>query len=460
LNVDYRESTAKMVCTYAGKASEQPDVKSVDFRFRSDSFDLTRASDNPLVENQVGKKDWDKSNRVVGFNVDIGPQNQGVFKNFSVGQNSSLATSESLQILNQMANQGGNRGGATQSVSLYNLYKNRSYTCNVDMLGNALIQPTMYFNLRNVPMFSGSYYITSVSHQITDSSFETSFEGVRQPVPNLPKIDNYIQNLRANLVSKITELIKQQSTTTSGQVNTNVNSVTNNVTKNIGNAAAIEVPKTTNESCKPITNYSNYSNDSNPLILEITYKSLFDEIRLQSQNLGLNNQKTKEMIILIFYWSFVNSYDGKDKLKVFGNNPGLISIDQYWGTIGNQKYFCTTTTNTIPYVEFNSLTDYVVFLINRWKDRVPSNLSTQIIKVIGETTTNTPSVVEFGSVQEAGNLSTEIIKFCYTNSFSQSQSVGLESYNKMAKSSDLFTYASLLGTSFFITWTLIKDSNL
>ena len=190
------------------------------------------------------------------------------------------------------------------------------------------------------------------------------------------------------------------------------------------------------------------------MILEITYKSLFDEIRLQSQNLGLNNQKTKEMIILIFYWSFVNSYDGKDKLKVFGNNPGLISIDQYWGTIGNQKYFCTTTTNIIPYVEFNSLTDYVVFLINRWKDRVPSNLSSQIIKVIGEITTNTPSV------QEVGNLSAEIIKFCYTNSFSQSQSVGLESYNKMAKSSDLFTYASLLGTSFIITWTLIKDTNL
>jgi hypothetical protein len=138
----------------------------------------------------------------------------------------------------------------------------------------------------------------------------------------------------------------------------------------------------------------------------------------------------------------------------------LISIDQYWGTIGNQKYFCTTTTNTIPYVEFNSITDYVVFLINRWKDRVPSILSSQIIKVIGETTTNTPSIEGFGSLQEAGNLSKEIIKFCYTNSFSESQSVGLESYNKIVKSSDYFTYSSLLGTSFIITWTLIKDTNI
>lgn len=42
--------------------------------------------DNPLVENQVGKKDWDKSNKVVGFNVDIGPQNQSMFYGFMVDQ--------------------------------------------------------------------------------------------------------------------------------------------------------------------------------------------------------------------------------------------------------------------------------------------------------------------------------------------------------------------------------------
>lgn len=75
---------------FMGKPSEQLDLKNnVDYRYRNDAFDLRRASDNPLVENQVGKKDWDKSNKVVGFNVDIGPQNQQIFKSFQVDQSCS-----------------------------------------------------------------------------------------------------------------------------------------------------------------------------------------------------------------------------------------------------------------------------------------------------------------------------------------------------------------------------------
>ena len=97
-------------------------------------------------------------------------------------------------MINQMANQSKNRGVATQSVSLYNLYRNRSYTCSIDMMGNALMQPMMYFNLRNVPMFSGPYMITKVSHTIGEGDFKTSITGTRQPFYSLPKIDNFIQN--------------------------------------------------------------------------------------------------------------------------------------------------------------------------------------------------------------------------------------------------------------------------
>lgn len=455
LSVDYRDSTAKLVCTFAGKASEQLDIKSVDYRFRSDSFDLTRASDNPLVENQINKNDWDISNRVVGFNVDIGPQNQGVFKSFSIGQNSALATSESLEILNQMANQGNNRGGATQSVSLYNLYKNRSYTCNIDMLGNALIQPTMYFNLRNVPMFSGSYYITSVDHTISNGSFQTSFEGVRQPVANVAKIDSYLQNLRTNLVSKIDELLKQQTTTNTVQQSTNVNNVTNNVTTNIGNGGSLEVSSTTSENCKPDSNYSAFVNDTNPPTIDINYKTLFDEIKLQCQNLGLNNQKTKEMCILIFYWAYVNSNSDKNNLKVFGNNPSLLSINQYWGTIGNGKYFCTTRTNVIPYVEFASLTDYVTFLIKRWKDRVDTKLS-QDIAIIPTLSSNQldPLALLNGLLN--------VIRFCYVNSFADSNTTGEESWNKLSSESinNFEKLGTMLASSIQILKPLLEQSNL
>ena len=85
MDVDSRNSSAKMVCFYAGKPSEQLDINNnVDYRFRNDAFDLRRASDNPLIENQIGKNDWDMSNKVVGFNVDFGPQNQSIFQGFNI----------------------------------------------------------------------------------------------------------------------------------------------------------------------------------------------------------------------------------------------------------------------------------------------------------------------------------------------------------------------------------------
>jgi hypothetical protein len=61
-------------------------------RFRDDAFDLRRASDNPLIEDTNGKKDWAVSNKCVGFNVDIGTRNQGVFYSFQVGMESGKAT--------------------------------------------------------------------------------------------------------------------------------------------------------------------------------------------------------------------------------------------------------------------------------------------------------------------------------------------------------------------------------
>jgi hypothetical protein len=187
------------------------DIKNnVDYRFRDDAFDLTRQGDNPLFENQIGKKDWDKSNKVVGFNVDIGPQNQSMFHSFQVAQNPGLATMESLAVETQMSNLYNGTGGATQNISLYNLYKNRSYSCTIFMMGNAMIQPTMYFNLRHVPMFSGPYMIQKVNHTISPGQFETIIEGIRQPTAELPKIENYIQVLKQTLLKSIIQKVKQE----------------------------------------------------------------------------------------------------------------------------------------------------------------------------------------------------------------------------------------------------------
>ncbi len=80
LNVDTRATTSKLVCFYVDRPSEILDMnENSDFRFRNDGFDLRRASDNPLLEDQTNKTDWALSNRVVGFNVDVGIRNQNVF---------------------------------------------------------------------------------------------------------------------------------------------------------------------------------------------------------------------------------------------------------------------------------------------------------------------------------------------------------------------------------------------
>jgi hypothetical protein len=62
----------------------------------------------------------------------------------TVSQDNGVATSESINVQLDMANQASGRQIATQNNSLYNLYKNRSYKCSITSLGNALIQPILF----------------------------------------------------------------------------------------------------------------------------------------------------------------------------------------------------------------------------------------------------------------------------------------------------------------------------
>ena len=215
-------------------------------------FKIVHAGTGNVSESDIRMVTSDTDPLIVGFNVDIGIQNQSIFKSFSVGQENGLSTAESLQILNEMANQAGGRQGTTQSVSLYNLYKNRSYACQVSMMGNAMIQPTMYFNLRHVPMFSGPYMIQKVNHTITPGNFETTFEGIRQPTASLPLVENYIQSLKTTLLQTIIQTNNQRrvENTSTGSTKTNViGQVSDKVNEN--SQQNVNKPNNTQE-CPPV----------------------------------------------------------------------------------------------------------------------------------------------------------------------------------------------------------------
>jgi hypothetical protein len=366
LNVDYRDSSSKLVCFYAGKPSEQLDLKNnVDYRYRNDAFDLRRASDNPLVENQVGKKDWDKSNKVVGFNVDIGPQNQQIFKSFMVDQSAGKATAEGMEVLNQMANLGGGRKGTTQNTSLYNLYKNRSYGCQITMMGNAMIQPTMYFNLRHVPMFSGPYMILSVDHNISPGNFDTIITGVRQPIASLPKVDAYLQSLKNNLLQTIIDKNKLETRKKdAAKINsTNVVGQSKDVTNQSTQQDSSTASDTIQLSCQPNSKYSQWVPLSYPGKNTLTYKNAITTIKTLTNDVKLQK--------VIFSTVYLASNDNVG-LTTYENNYGGITLNQYWGnaTFINGYYYCSS--RNVPNASFENFSDVVTMMVNRWSQRMGS----------------------------------------------------------------------------------------
>jgi hypothetical protein len=366
LNVDYRNSSSKLVCFYAGKPSEQ---LAMDYNWdgrKDDSFDLRKSSDNPLVENQIGKNDWDKSNKVVGFNVDVGPQSQSIFKGFTINQSPGLSTAESLEVETQMSNLYGNRKSSTQNLSLYNLYKNRSYNCTITMMGNAMIQPTMYFNLRHVPMFSGPYMILKVMHTITPGNFETIIEGIRQPTASLPMIDNYIQSLRTNLLKSAIEeqkkLDKKDAVTEKDTkvLKTNIKGQQKDV--NDASTKQDASKSTSTQVCKPNVQYSKYVSLV-PVTTSVTYQDTVNMIQSIT-----SDQKLQYTIFATLYIAS----GGRSGLSSLENNYAGIDITQYWGQVSdyfNGEFYYCSSSNT-PYATFQTLEACVTFLSERWKNRI------------------------------------------------------------------------------------------
>jgi hypothetical protein len=402
MSVDYRESGPKLVCIYGGIPSQYPNLKeNYDFRYKDDGLQLHKIAGNPCADNLIDKNDWDKSNRVVGFNVDIGVQNQQIFNNFSVGQENGKATAESLQLEYEMANQYNGTKTSSQNISLYNLYKVRNYTCSVSMLGNALIQPTMYFSLNYVPMFSGSYMITDVSHSIKPGSFETFFTGVRQSVHSLPPVDYYIQTLKNNLLQPLITLNKIEKAKEQTPQSNNINKQTTNTT-NSGTSGKKPTANTT----APITNTStklSATTNSCSTNLAANYKDTYHNITPQQTTLAFEPMIKKitslissrgysepeKLKYLIFVAMYLNC-GTENGLETYANNFTGIKLSNTEGNWGNntscdtgtstnlfkyfptREYMCLTVNNSepIPFAVFNDVENNITMLLERWYQRV------------------------------------------------------------------------------------------
>jgi hypothetical protein len=367
LNVDYRKSGPKMICFYAGQPSTHLDLPKGNSRFRNDAFDLRRSSDNPLIENPAGKKDYAISNKCVGFNVDVGNRNQNIFYSIEIGMDSGKATSESIQTQLNMIDQANGKNTATQNVSLYNLYKQRSYQCTVRCLGNALLQPTMYFNLRHVPMFNGPYFITQVDHVITAGSFQTSFTGTRQGIYDLPSINNFLQSINQNLLTKIESFVKNSKDDVTAKAITNVDK-SKYVSQAGGSTAAAQ------NSCRNnlAVAYNSFGDVQSSTTMSITIDDFVKELEKKTSNTKLQ--------VLIYMICYAKTFD-QTKFYGYANNYANVTLTTDYGPTGSgyfssKKYSCvnipnsTGTKTSQPVANFNTIGDFFDFMIARLLPRI------------------------------------------------------------------------------------------
>ena len=206
-------STPAFVCMYIGGSSSYPSNIYLYNQFEDDGIldlsnsgapDFSTVSDGadngcqpvPDDDGQIdgvpnslikGNKKF-KYGQVRAFRVRFGEQNQSMFSNIKIDSKEYPETNESIQILSRIAGDNKEQAPPPKGQNLYNMYENRAYKATVTGLGNAMIQPTQYFQLENIPMFNGAYLILSVEHSIEPNKMTTSFSGtkiLKYPIPRV-----------------------------------------------------------------------------------------------------------------------------------------------------------------------------------------------------------------------------------------------------------------------------------
>ena len=179
------------VCVYIGQTSKHLDTASSEYG--NDGFDIQCDDKGGFKKELPGdfqSTDSEHENKIAVFAVNYSQQNQNIFKDISLDQSEFGETAESLQIVDDIATNLGSENNRTfAGQNIYNVYSVRSYKAEVEMMGNAMIQPMMYFQLNNIPMFHGAYMITHVKHNITPNYMSTNFTGVRIREPETKIFD-------------------------------------------------------------------------------------------------------------------------------------------------------------------------------------------------------------------------------------------------------------------------------
>lgn len=175
------DSIPNFICQYHSSTSEylQDDL--------DDSFTISSGNYPP---------DYNNSEDIFAFKVAYGIENQSYFKEINLSTAEHANTIESFRLADEISSLGGKTVPSIQGQSLYNIYENYSYTATITMLGCVMIQPMQYFELCHIPLFSGTYMIQEVSHQLTNKNdMLTTFVGVRVSKYVKPIVNEFVKSV-------------------------------------------------------------------------------------------------------------------------------------------------------------------------------------------------------------------------------------------------------------------------
>jgi hypothetical protein len=132
-----------------------------------------------------------------------------------------IETEQSIRAKWETAKMG---SGASNSIQfqgqdIFGVFQGYSYTCEIEMMGNAQICPLMYFQLFNVPMWRGTYMIFKVTHQMTAGNMVTRFSGVKMSKHALPFAKSFFSEIEFSDIlnlSSIYDDMEEETNTSSG----------------------------------------------------------------------------------------------------------------------------------------------------------------------------------------------------------------------------------------------------
>lgn len=128
------------------------------------------------------------------FGVAVNRGNNYIFKSINVNMDSPQVTAVSAQTLENIYTKYGADGSKRvyfHGQDIFSVYSQYAYSCEIEMLGCTQIQPLMYFQLLNIPMWRGTYMIYKVSHTLQPGNMTTKFVGMKMSRTQAPYATGY-----------------------------------------------------------------------------------------------------------------------------------------------------------------------------------------------------------------------------------------------------------------------------